>query len=293
MTEPHAPTPFNPWIVGILNVTPDSFSDGGQFIQEEAAIAHAHEMVKEGAHAIDVGGESSRPGAEPVGADVEWARIGNVVHRLAHRGVRVSVDTTKPEVARQALEAGAWMINDVDGMKDPEMLELVGIARCHVCIMHRKGDAQTMQLDPRYDNVVDEVREFLSQRAEAAEQSGVPKERICLDPGLGFGKTMEHNLELIRRVGEIAALGYPVMVGASRKAFIGKILGDEDAPVPPQERTLGTVAAELASLQAGASILRVHDVKAHVHAQKVWAAIWRIHNERANNEPLGTQPIYG
>jgi len=283
MTEPHFPSPESPWLMGVLNVTPDSFSDGGDFIEQEAAIAHAHSMVREGAHIIDVGGESTRPGAPGIDAEEEWARIGPVVRRLAKRDVRVSVDTSKPDVAQKALEAGAWMINDVNGLRDPDMLDLVGLARCHVCIMHMQGDPRTMQHRPEYDDVVKEVCAFLAAQAEKAIDYGVPRERVCVDPGIGFGKNIDHNLALIRHLEEIAALGFPVLVGASRKSFIGKLLGSESEPVPVRDRLEGTIAAGLAAIRHGASVLRVHDVEPHRRALAVWQAVYGSRPQLAEN----------
>ena len=284
MTEPHFPSPESPWLMGVLNVTPDSFSDGGDFIEQEAAIAHGHHMVREGAHIVDVGGESTRPGAEPVNAEEEWARIGTIVRRLSKRDIRVSVDTSKPEVAQKALENGAWMINDVNGLRDPDMLDLVGLARCHVCIMHMKGTPGTMQGKPTYEDVVQEVCDFLAEQAAKAIDYGVPANRVCVDPGIGFGKSIEHNLALVRDLRKISALGFPVLVGASRKSFIGRLLGSEEEPLEVRDRLEGTLAVGLAAVNQGASILRVHDVLSHRRALDAWGAVYGKKAEVTENK---------
>jgi dihydropteroate synthase len=251
-------------IMGIVNVTPDSFSDGGRYLDPEAAIAHGRELLAGGADILDVGGESTRPGAAAVGAAEEAARVLPVIGALAADGARVSVDTSKAEVAAAALEAGAEIVNDVTALADPAMAAVCAEAGCGLVLMHMKGTPRTMQDDPTYGDVVAEVREFLAGRVEAAVAAGIDRERIWVDPGIGFGKTVEHNLELIARLDRIAALGRPVVVGASRKNFIGKITGR-----PVDQRLGGSIAAGVSAVAAGASVLRVHDVAATVEALRV------------------------
>jgi dihydropteroate synthase len=251
--------------MGVVNVTPDSFSDGGLFLDTSAAVEHGLRLAEEGADLLDVGGESTRPGSEPVDAAEEIARAVPVIERLAAAGsVPVSIDTMKSEVARAALAAGATMVNDVTALRhDPEMLEVVARSGASLCLMHMLGEPRTMQDDPRYDDVVSEVAAFLEERLAFATDAGIPEERICLDPGIGFGKTVEHNLELLARLDEIVALGRPVVVGASRKRFLGRILGDSDALVGP---VAAGVAVAVMAYERGASIFRVHDVREHVQA---------------------------
>jgi dihydropteroate synthase len=258
-------------VMGVLNVTPDSFSDGGEWFDGEAAVAHGLELVAQGAGIVDVGGESTRPGAEPVPATEELRRVVGVVERLAASGAQVSVDTTKPEVARAALDAGATYVNDVTALRDPEMAALVAERECDCCLMHMLGEPRTMQDDPRYDDVVEDVRAFLEQRAEAAIAAGVAPERIQVDPGIGFGKTIAHNLELLRRLDEIVAIGFPVVVGTSRKSFLGRITGRDD----PRQRLHGTIASNVMALERGARVFRVHDVAAVRDALAVAAATLR------------------
>jgi dihydropteroate synthase len=243
--------------MGVLNVTPDSFFDGGLFVELEAAFARAEQMAAEGADVIDVGGESTRPGAEPVSADEELRRVVPVLERLAEKlETPLSIDTSKAAVARSALEAGASFVNDVTALRgDPEMAAVVADAEAQLCLMHMRGEPRTMQEDPRYGDVVSEVRAFLEQRLAFAVGEGVAEDRIWLDPGIGFGKTLDHNLELIRRLGEIAAIGRPVVVGASRKRFIGALTGR-----PEGDRLAGSLAAAVLAFERGASMLRVHDV---------------------------------
>jgi dihydropteroate synthase len=243
--------------MGVLNVTPDSFFDGGLFVEPEAAFARAEQMAAEGADVIDVGGESTRPGAEPVSADEELRRVVPVLERLAEKlETPLSIDTSKAAVARSALEAGASFVNDVTALRgDPEMAAVVADAEAQLCLMHMRGEPRTMQEDPRYGDVVSEVRAFLEQRLAFAVGEGVAEDRIWLDPGIGFGKTLDHNLELIRRLGEIAAIGRPVVVGASRKRFIGALTGR-----PEGDRLAGSLAAAVLAFERGASMLRVHDV---------------------------------
>jgi dihydropteroate synthase len=259
-----------PSVMGILNITPDSFSDGGvHFGDAEAAAASARAMVEAGAAIVDVGGESTRPGADAVTLDEELRRVVPVLERL--EGVPVSIDTAKAEVARQAIALGAEMVNDVTAMRaDPELAGAVADSGAYLCLMHMRGEPRTMQRDPAYGDVAAEVTAFLEERLRAAVDAGVPEERICLDPGIGFGKTVEHNLELLRRLGVIARLGRPLLVGVSRKSSLGRLLGDPDA-------TRGTLAASLgAAVSAfghGASIFRVHDVREHVEALTIAAAV--------------------
>jgi dihydropteroate synthase len=257
-----------PAIMGVLNVTPDSFSDGGEFLDPAAAVAHGERLVQEGADVIDVGGESTRPGAEPVPERVELERVIPVIEPLAERGITLSIDTSKAAVARAALAAGAAFVNDVTALRgDPAMAAAVAQAGVDVCLVHMLGEPRTMQEDPRYDDVVSEVRAFLEERLQFAVGAGIPEERVWLDPGIGFGKTLEHNLELIRRLGEIVAIGRPVVFGASRKRFLGRLTGR-----PEQERVAGTIAANVLAYERGAAMFRVHDVAATVDALRVAGA---------------------
>ncbi len=260
--------PFS--VMGVVNVTPDSFSDGGRYLHAEAAVAHGLALREEGADILDVGGESTRPGAEPVGAEEERARVEPVVAALAAAGARVSVDTTKASVARAALAAGATYVNDVSALRfDPE-LGVVAAAGADCCLMHMRGEPRTMQDAPRYDDVVADVKAHLEERLAFAVAQGIAEERVHLDPGIGFGKTLEHNLELLRRLDEIAALGRPVVVGASRKSFLGRLTGREVG-----ERAAATVAANVIAFERGARIFRVHDVAATRDALLVAAATLR------------------
>ncbi len=256
-------------LMGIVNVTPDSFSDGGLHADTQAAIDHGRRLVDEGADLVDVGGESSRPGADAVDTSEELGRVVPVVERLAADGVVVSVDTTKPLVARAALEAGAEIVNDITGLADPAMVELCRQYEAGVVIMHMQGTPRTMQNDPRYDDVVDEVAGFLADRAEQAIAAGIDPARICIDPGIGFGKTTEHNLELLAGTARFADLGYPVMIGASRKRFLEALLGRTE----PSDRDAGTagIAAVVATL--GAAVFRTHNVPDVRDAARVAAAI--------------------
>jgi dihydropteroate synthase len=256
MASPDVPV-GNPLIMGIVNVTPDSFSDGGEFLDPERAIAHGRELAQEGADILDVGGESTRPGAEGVTAEEELARVGPVVETLAgHAGASVSIDTSKLAVAEAALSAGAAMVNDVTALRgEPELAGLCAERRCEVVLMHMLGDPRTMQENPTYDDVVDDVKAFLAERIEFAVSAGIDEERIWIDPGIGFGKTVEHNLELHRRLGEFAELGRPIAFGSSRKSFIGKLSGAE-----VHQRIGGTIASNVIAYANGATMLRVHDV---------------------------------
>ena len=252
----------------MVNVTPDSFSDGGRYLDPDAAIAHGHRLAGEGAAILDVGGESTRPGADPVGVDEELARVVPVIEGLAGSGARVSVDTMKLEVARAGLAAGAGYVNDVSAFRhDPGMAALVAESGAECCLMHMLGEPRTMQQAPRYDDVVDDVRAFLEQRLAFAVAEGVPEERVHLDPGIGFGKTIEHNLALLRGLPELATLGRPLVVGVSRKSFLGRITGREAG-----DRVAATVAANVLAFERGARILRVHDVAAVADGLAVAAA---------------------
>ena len=260
-----------PSVMGVVNVTPDSFSDGGLFVEPSVAIAHARRLVDEGAVLVDVGGESTRPGAPPVSADEELARVEPVLEGLV--GLPVSIDTSKAVVARRALELGAELVNDITALRgDPELVDVVAAADAYVCLMHMQGEPRTMQVAPQYDDVVGDVLAFLEKRLAFAVDSGVPEERICVDPGIGFGKTPDQNLELVRRLDEFGALGRPVLVGASRKSTLGKILGNPSA-------TTGGLAASLAAAVAaftkGAAMIRAHDVHETVEALAVAAAVER------------------
>jgi len=254
--------------MGVLNVTPDSFSDGGRFMDRAAAIAHARRLAAEGADLLDIGGESSRPGAAPVGEDEELGRILPVLQALRDLPIPLSVDTRRPRIMREALAAGASMINDIEALEAPGALEAVAASSCGVCLMHKKGDPATMQHDPAYADVVAEVKAYLAARIAACEAAGIARERIVADPGFGFGKTEAHNLELLRRLAEFAELGVPVASGWSRKSTLGAITGR-----PAGERLAASVAAALLSAQAGATILRVHDVKETRDALAVWLAL--------------------
>ncbi len=253
-----------PQVMGIVNVTPDSFSDGGRYLDSAAAIAHGRELIAAGADILDVGGESTRPGAAAVGAEQERARVLPVVEALAAEGALVSVDTSKAEVAAAALAAGAAIVNDVTAFADPEMAAVCAEADCDVILMHMKGTPRTMQDDPVYADVVADVVDFLAARLRAATTAGIDRERIWLDPGIGFGKTVDHNLELLARLDRLTALGRPVVVGASRKNFIGVITGR-----PVGRRLGGSIATAVAALAGGAAVLRVHDVAETVAAIRV------------------------
>jgi dihydropteroate synthase len=259
----------SPRIMGVVNATPDSFSDGGAFLDPAAAIAQGRALAAEGADILDVGGESTRPGADPVPADEELRRVLPVIEGLAGVAAELSIDTMKASVAARALDAGATLVNDVSALRfDPAMAGLVAERGADCCLMHMLGEPRTMQRDPRYDDVVSEVKAFLAERLAFAVREGVAEERIVLDPGIGFGKTVEHNLELLRRLGELAELGRPVLVGASRKAFLGRLTGRG----APAERVAATVAACVLAYAAGARILRVHDVAAVRDGLQVAAA---------------------
>jgi len=245
-------------LMGIVNVTPDSFSDGGEFFDADRAIAHGRELAEEGADVLDVGGESTRPGAAPVEAEEELRRVAPVVEALvADQGPAVSIDTSKVAVAEAALAAGASLVNDVTALRsEPELAALCAERDCEVVLMHMLGDPRTMQENPVYDDVVDDVKAFLAERIEFATSQGIDEERIWIDPGIGFGKTVEHNLELHRRLGELGELGRPIAFGSSRKSFIGKLTG-----APVDQRLGGTIASNVIAFANGARMLRVHDVE--------------------------------
>ena len=246
------------YIMGVLNITPDSFSDGGRFMDPMVAVAHAKRMVDEGADIIDIGGESTRPGADLVLLDEERRRVLPVIKHLATEiDVPISIDTYKPEVAKEALELGATMVNDISGLRGSnKMAPLVADTGAALVVMHMQGEPRNMQADPTYEDVVGEILDFLKARTETALEAGVQKDRIVVDPGTGFGKTVDHNLEILAGVGRFRELGYPVMIGTSRKSFIGLILDSE-----PDDRLEGTIASNVAAVMGGADFVRVHDVK--------------------------------
>lgn len=257
-----------PLIMGVVNVTPDSFSDGGRYSETDLAVAHARKLIEEGADILDIGGESTRPGARPVNPEEERHRVLPVLEALAGDTVPVSVDTRTPSLMRAALAAGAAMINDISALEAPGALEIVASSDAAVCLMHKQGDPQTMQDNPVYGEVVGEVAAYLQSRIAACTAAGIGKDRIVIDPGFGFGKTLEHNLELLRRLGDIDALGVPVLAGLSRKGMLGRITGRS-----VDERVHASVAAALIAVQNGARIVRVHDVAATRDALRVWCAL--------------------
>ena len=258
-----------PRVMGVLNVTPDSLSDGGRFARLPLALERAREMVAEGAAIIDVGGESTRPGAPPVGVEEELRRVLPVVEALAAElPVPISVDTGTPKVIREAVAVGAGLVNDVRALRVPGALEAAAAAGVPVCLMHMQGEPGTMQASPRYDDVVGEVVRFLEERVAACEAQGIPRSRILLDPGFGFGKTLEHNLRLLHRLDRVAAVGLPVLVGMSRKSMFGALL---DAPV--HRRLYGGLAAAVVAVMRGARVVRTHDVRATVEALAVVSAV--------------------
>lgn len=254
-------------VMGVLNVTPDSFSDGGHYLDEEAAVRHGLSLAASGALIVDVGGESSRPGSERVPAKLELDRVLPVVRQLAAQGVTISIDTTKPEVAAAALEAGAALVNDISGLRSDAMLALCVERQVPVVLMHMQGEPQTMQIAPHYGNVTAEVARYLQEQAARAEQAGVPG--VIIDPGIGFGKTAAHNLELLQRLAELAELGWPLLVGASRKSLLAELTGQES----PEGRDAASLAVHLYAAQQGAALVRAHDVSAHVQALTVWHAL--------------------
>jgi len=275
-------------LMGIVNVTPDSFSDGGRFLQPGAAIEHSLRLIGEGAHILDVGGESTRPGAEPVAAEAELERVQPVIEGLAAAGtgVQISIDTSKATVASASLHAGASLVNDVSAFRaDPQMAAVVADSDAECCLMHMLGEPRTMQQDPRYEDVLDEVKAFLEERLAFAVSEGVSERRVLLDPGIGFGKTVEHNLELLRRLDELSSLGRPLVIGTSRKSFLAAIAGG--AEHGPTARLAGTVASNVLALERGASVFRVHDVAPAREALAVAAATL---GERWTARSTGTTP---
>jgi dihydropteroate synthase len=259
-----------PSVMGVVNVTPDSFSDGGVHFETAEAVAAARRMTDEGAAIVDVGGESTRPGSEGVTLDEELRRVVPVLEALQGE-VSVSIDTAKAEVARRAIELGAELVNDVTALRgDPELAGVVASSDAYLCLMHMQGEPRTMQLDPSYDDVAGEIAAFLEERLRFAVDAGIPEERICLDPGFGFGKTVQQNFELLGRLGVIVELGRPVLVGLSRKRSLGRILGDQEATTGPLSASL---AAAVEAYERGATIFRVHDVREHVEALTVAAAV--------------------
>lgn len=271
-TSAHFLRPGKTAVMGILNVTPDSFSDGGEYIETPVAVDRARQMVAHGAHIIDVGGESTRPGASPVGVEEELRRVVPVIRAITRElGVPVSVDTSKPEVMGEAVRAGACLVNDVRALREPGALEAAAASGAWVCLMHMQGQPRTMQADPRYNDVLREVREFLLERAQACVEAGIPRERLILDPGFGFGKTLEHNLDLLANLQQLRADGWPVLVGVSRKSMIGAITGRE-----ARDRVHGSVAAAVIAAMQGAEIIRVHDVAATVDGIKMCEAVMAL-----------------
>jgi dihydropteroate synthase len=265
---PHKLDLSRPLVMGVVNVTPDSFSDGGRFLDRSKAVDHARQLVEEGAAILDIGGESTRPGAAEVSVDEEVRRVVPVVEALAGVGAVISVDTSKPEVMKAAAAAGAGIINDVRALTLPGALEAAAGSGCAVCLMHMQGDPRTMQQAPSYENVVTEVKAFLLARAQSCRAAGIPAERISLDPGFGFGKTLEHNAALLRELDTFGDTGLPLVVGLSRKSMLGKILGR-----PVGERLYGSLALAVMAAMKGAHIVRAHDVAATADALKTVAAI--------------------
>ena len=258
-------------VMGVLNVTPDSFSDGGLFVEPHLAIEHGMRMVEEGADLVDVGGESTRPGAEVVTVEEELRRTVSVVAGLASRGVAVSIDTSKAEVAKACLEVGAVVVNDVTALSNPAMSAVCADAGCTVCLMHMQGDPRTMQAAPSYTDVVSEVRDFLVSRAVQAKAAGIAD--VWIDPGIGFGKTVQHNLALLAHLEKLVESGFPVLVGVSRKSFIGRVLADGDSPLPSDQRLEGSLAAQVLAQAKGARIVRTHDVVETRRAAALAAAV--------------------
>lgn len=259
-----------PRVMGIVNVTPDSFSDGGKFNTTEKAIEHALQLIEEGADILDIGGESTRPGATPVPLDEELHRVIPVIEGLRHVGVPLSIDTYKPQVMHAAIAAGADIVNDVCALREPQALEIVAASQAGVCLMHMQGRPQTMQANPEYNDVVKEVKDFLAERLAAAEQAGIDRSRIVLDPGFGFGKRTAHNLTILSHLNDIQALGLPLLIGLSRKSILGQVVG-----LSVDERLHASIAASVISVMKGANIVRVHDVKPTVDALKIVEAVIR------------------
>ena len=272
---PLTPGRFRPLVMGILNVTPDSFSDGGQFHSIDLALSHAEQMIADGVDIIDIGGESTRPGAQPLPLEEELRRVMPIVYALRDCGKPLSVDTYKPQVMREVVQAGADMINDINGFRAEGALTAVNQSECALCIMHMQKDPLTMQLSPEYRDVTGEVVQFLRERLSVMEAHGVERSRICIDPGFGFGKTVEHNLALLRNIERMSEeIGVPVLAGLSRKSMIGAITAR-----PVEQRLAGSLAAALAAAAHGAAIVRVHDVAETVDALKVWMAVNNTNQE--------------
>jgi dihydropteroate synthase len=257
-----------PLVMGIVNVTPDSFSDGGRHASTAAAIAHAVQLLEDGADILDIGGESTRPGAAEVNTQEELDRVLPVIEGLRSIAVPISIDTYKPEVMHAALAAGACMVNDINALQDVDALNIVARSDAAVCLMHKQGSPKSMQQQPQYQNVIAEVSTFLRLRMVAAEAAGIARDRIVLDPGFGFGKTLAHNLDLLRELEKFCALGVPVLAGMSRKSMLGAITGRD-----VNERMVASVAAALLAVQRGAAMVRVHDVRETVDALKIWNAV--------------------
>lgn len=257
-----------PLVMGIVNVTPDSFSDGGLHLQRDTALSHALQLIAEGADILDIGGESTRPGAQPVSVQEELDRVMPIIEGLRGTPVPISIDTFKPEVMRAAIAAGAQMVNDINALQDAAAMQAVAACNVAVCLMHKQGKPQTMQAQPRYQNVVDEVGAFLRERIAAAEAAGIQRQRIVIDPGFGFGKTLAHNLALLRELNKLTELGVPVLAGLSRKSMLGALTGQDVG-----QRLSASVAAALIAVQHGSAIVRVHDVRAMVDALKIWNAV--------------------
>jgi len=257
-----------PLVMGIINATPDSFSDGGQHLQCDAALAQAQHLITEGADILDIGGESTRPGALPVSAQQELDRVSPIIEGLRHAPIPISIDTCKPEVIRAAIASGVGMVNSIDALRDASALREVASSNVAVCLMHKQGEPKTMQTQPKYQNVVTEVSNFLGERIAAVESAGIQRNRIVIDPGFGFGKTLAHNLTLLSELENFTEFGVPVLAGLSRKSMLGTLTGQDVA-----QRMPSSIAAALIAVQRGATIVRVHDVRATVDALKIWNAI--------------------
>ena len=257
-----------PLVMGIVNVTPDSFSDGGLHLQRDAALAYARQLIDEGADILDIGGESTRPGAQPVNAQEEMDRVLPIIEALRGAPVPVSIDTCKPEVMQAAIAAGAQMVNDINALQDSAAMKVIAASQVAVCLMHKQGNPQTMQEQPHYQNVVAEVSAFLRERIAATQAVGISRMRIVIDPGFGFGKTLAHNLALLRELKKLTELGVPILAGLSRKSMLGALTGQEVG-----QRLPASLAAALSAVERGANIVRVHDVRATVDALKVWNAV--------------------
>lgn len=265
-----------PLLMGIVNITPDSFSDGNQYLETEKALAHAQQLIAEGADILDIGAESTRPGAEPVTLDEELRRLLPVIEGLKTLNIPISVDTFKPEVMRAVLDAGVDIINDIAGFRDPASIAAVASSSCGLCVMHMQGEPRTMQQQPHYDHLHTEVQSFLAERVAALRSAGIESARIMLDPGLGFGKTVEHNYTLLRDLEKIQVESYPWLIGLSRKSMIGQV-----TEKPAQQRLAGSLAGMLAAVARGAAVLRVHDVAESADALNVWLAVEKgMNNER-------------